>query len=544
MAIEKRFNTRIVLTHDEYNNLKDKTLKYGEVILAKVGVTTGAEGQEPIWMMKVGKEGDNTTVANCPWLVAPAADVYDWAKQENLAVDDVPTLPIGKIDGLQTALDNKADKSAFDNHNHDSVYKKIQEAVAESGAADKTLKISQDAQGKISVTPVDIDIKASQINDFAVEVAKVKVANATAADEATKDASGNVITKTYATKNELTGAKTEVSNLANSIAGGIQNGNIVAAKATEADTLDGKHAADFAEAGHNHKASDLTDFSEDVKAVVNTMGLGTNDTILALTERMGTAEDDIDALQTAVTETIPGAIEDAADDALKAAKEYTDEVKAGILGEGITETFDTLKEIEDWIGKQGGSTVELTKAIAEEAKAREDADKAINDVIDTFGDIVTHNAEDFATPADVKEVSDYLGEFQDQNIAHQPTFGAALDAVADTAYVALATAGNASAQLQDKMDKVSLPDSNRAEEILIVNSSGNAILSGKKVTDFADADHNHDDKYAPINIDTGVMSVAVNADTGLKATNENGAVTIDFIEDVVFVLDGGTAANL
>jgi hypothetical protein len=35
----------------------------------------------------------------------------------------------------------------------------------------------------------------------------------------------------------------------------------------------------------------------------------------------------------------------------KAVAEAIDNMKNDILGEGITETFDTLKEIEDWINK-------------------------------------------------------------------------------------------------------------------------------------------------------------------------------------------------
>ena len=67
----------------------------------------------------------------------------------------------------------------------------------------------------------------------------------------------------------------------------------------------------------------------------------------------------------------------------KAVAEAIDNMKNDILGEGTTETFDTLKEIEDWIEKQGGSAVELTLAINNEAKAREDKDKELQDQIDT-----------------------------------------------------------------------------------------------------------------------------------------------------------------
>lgn len=71
-------------------------------------------------------------------------------------------------------------------------------------------------------------------------------------------------------------------------------------------------------------------------------------------------------------------------DALNAAKAYADDLKDAILGEGIKDTFDTLKEIQDWIEGDGVNATELAGAIAAEAKTREDADKAINDRIDAL----------------------------------------------------------------------------------------------------------------------------------------------------------------
>ena len=60
---------------------------------------------------------------------------------------------------------------------------------------------------------------------------------------------------------------------------------------------------------------------------------------------------------------------------LEDAKAYTNEVKKGLLGEGISDTFDTLVEIQNWINGEGVNATELTEAIAIESKAREDADK-------------------------------------------------------------------------------------------------------------------------------------------------------------------------
>ena len=70
--------------------------------------------------------------------------------------------------------------------------------------------------------------------------------------------------------------------------------------------------------------------------------------------------------------------------ALADAKAYTDEVKAGILGEGISETYDTLKEIQTWIEGDGVNATELTQAIADEARLRSEADTTLQGKIDAI----------------------------------------------------------------------------------------------------------------------------------------------------------------
>ena len=60
----------------------------------------------------------------------------------------------------------------------------------------------------------------------------------------------------------------------------------------------------------------------------------------------------------------------------------TNKVKTDILGEGITETFDTLVEIQDWINGEGVNATELTAAIAEEARLRKEGDEAVTAYVD------------------------------------------------------------------------------------------------------------------------------------------------------------------
>lgn len=71
-----------------------------------------------------------------------------------------------------------------------------------------------------------------------------------------------------------------------------------------------------------------------------------------------------------------------ADEVEANAKAYTNKVKTDILGEGITETFDTLVEIQDWINGEGVNATELTAAIAEEARLRKEGDEAVTVYVD------------------------------------------------------------------------------------------------------------------------------------------------------------------
>lgn len=60
-----------------------------------------------------------------------------------------------------------------------------------------------------------------------------------------------------------------------------------------------------------------------------------------------------------------------------AAKAYADEIKADLLGDDLADTFNTLKDIQDWVDNHEDVTVlGLTQAIANETAKREAADAA------------------------------------------------------------------------------------------------------------------------------------------------------------------------
>lgn len=68
---------------------------------------------------------------------------------------------------------------------------------------------------------------------------------------------------------------------------------------------------------------------------------------------------------------------------LSEAKAYANEIKANLLGEGVlNETYDTLKEISDWIAAEGIDTTELASAIATETANREAENAKLNSLIE------------------------------------------------------------------------------------------------------------------------------------------------------------------
>ena len=115
---EKRLTTRIISKHADLAAWSTSTLvlKAGEIALASIN-TTKPDGQGgsitvPTYLMKVGD--GSKTFKDLNWLAAPASDVYAWAKKQNLALADIPTmdaahipdLAISKITGLETRLEN------------------------------------------------------------------------------------------------------------------------------------------------------------------------------------------------------------------------------------------------------------------------------------------------------------------------------------------------------------------------------------------------------------------------------------------------------
>lgn len=84
-----------------------------------------------------------------------------------------------------------------------------------------------------------------------------------------------------------------------------------------------------------------------------------------------------------------------------AAKAYADGIKSDLLGDDLADTFNTLKDVQDWVDTHGVEATNLSTALAAETKAREEADTALGARIKAYEDV----KDTYATKSEVEAVS-------------------------------------------------------------------------------------------------------------------------------------------
>jgi hypothetical protein len=419
MAIEKVLNTRIQLKYDKYENWvsENPTLKAGEVAiayLASAHTSTSPDNGTHAVMFKVGPGAFNTL----PWTSALAADVYSWAKQSSTDfAANFLSMADANGETMQTKLDNlfatpAEVKAAIDKFQTDilnGVSGRV-EAIEKDylKAADKTElegKITSEANradteekrivGLVEGLDGRIDTLEGHVGDstkgLLKDVADLKTAVGEGGSVDSKIA--NAIADLDAEKSQAAGADglalsiTEVDGKITAISGSIA-----------AETYDAYGAAAAAQSAAEKTASDAlaaarteisAEIDGDVKTAKEALETQINNITNAdngiLAQAKKYTDDEVkelaDGAVKANTEAI-AAINKADTGILAQAKAYTDDVKEAILGEGISETFDTLVEIQKWIEGDGVNATELTKAIADETTRA----KAAEDKIATFGE--------------------------------------------------------------------------------------------------------------------------------------------------------------
>lgn len=533
MATEKILNTRIKLRYDLYSNWSTNNPKLlpGEVALAYVPTGTNnsvsvGEGAvngttPPQVLIKVG-DGEHR-YNDLKYVSALAADVLSVCKSENA----LKTFINGVIADAGIASSEAMEALAG--------------RVTDTEAAITTLNGNDETEGSVAkaikdaIEALDLDNTyafkehthvVADITDFATEAAKVKVANATMADEATKatqDGNGKVIADTYAekattlvgygiedayTKNEtdtaVQGAKDYAKGLVDAIPEQVdytvtcedadfdatsdapafkrhtltQNGNtictidipkelVVEAGSVKEVTEEGNP---YAEAKVGDKYIELIIANQDEPIYVPAKDL----------VDIYTAKDGATEVQVAISN--------------------TNEISATLVNGGITEEklAEGVKTKLNKTWEEVGVAAGLVSALENgQVKTNKEAIEAINN--ETTG-ILAQAKADAADKAAV-----VLAEAQ--AYADQ----AEADAIADAASK-YETKGTA----QGIVDALDLANTYQAK-----GDYATAEQGGKA--------------------DTAIQSVTSVADNGIKATTEGNAVTIDWDPNIVFVFDCGAS---
>lgn len=338
---EKILNTRIINKHASLADWSTSTLvlKEGEIALAYVE-TTKPDGQGgtytvPTYLMKVG---DGThTFKDLTFFVAPASDVYAWAKKESLDLSDIPTLDaahiptlaISKISGLQTKLDNL--EAAVGTGG--SVDTKITNAI---NALDVDASLAADGVVIASISQVDGKIEVTRRALTAADIPDLAIAKITGLQDAL-DAKATTTALTAA----QTALETSISNeaklrgdkdteLANSIddlkskIGNLTNIMNFRGAVESKDAITDPVEGDVIAVTSGDDAG--KEFVYSSGAWVEFGSVTAQDTAIeSLKTRMSTAEGKLNVIQGA--DTVDGSIAKA----LKDAKAYADDAKADAI---------------------------------------------------------------------------------------------------------------------------------------------------------------------------------------------------------------------
>ena len=168
--------------------------------------------------------------------------------------------------------------------------------------------------------------------------------------------------------------------------------------AIKADIKDNADAIDAIKADYL-KAADKTELSNAISAEASRADA-------AEKKALADAKVYADGLVSAEAARADAAIEAAEN----AAKAYADGIKSDLLGDDLTTTFDTLKAVQDWVDEHGEAAADLTEGLANETKAREEADTALDGKI--TAEATARDAADVALGERIDAVSTVANDAQ------------------------------------------------------------------------------------------------------------------------------------
>lgn len=572
MAVETNIKTRVVLNHDEWSNYEGKVLKAGEVALVKVGTAQAAGSvSEPIWMMKVGD--GSKTVQQLPWLVAPAADVYEWAKKSSLDPADVPALEIGKITGLQDALN----ALASEDERIAGLVEGLTTRVGNLETASATHATKAELEAEATARGNEDTRLAGLISglDTRLTAEESKVDNDTTYTFADgTDGKFTVTPKGGSAQTIETGAKSFTENAIaaeaklRSDADTELSGRISTLEAIKHEEFATKNElAGKSDNGHKHVAADVTDFESTVTTIVGGMGIASDEVVSDISERLQTAEGEIDDLQTAVTTTLPGQIGAKVDQSAydqkvielanaDSAEAQAREALAGRVQtlEQTTPTLATKTELQQVDAKFANYVTPAQVDTAIDNKFSPLNIKVEDHIGDTTASLTGLDSRLQTAESSITDLDTAVKAAQADATAAKTAIEAFLDdnAISDGVINTLKeineqlASGDVNAETlagDIQLNKEAIEAEAEARETADTGLS-TAISNEVTAREEADADLQDQIDAVKETADSAVKSVTADGATGLTVETTNGVATIKLIQDVVFVLDGGTAADL
>ena len=414
MATEKILNTRIQLKYDTLTNWNASTfkLKAGELAIVtlgenKDGTTAGTVNQHPV-LFKVGT-GDHT-FSELPFASALAADVYAWAKAETVVLSGktiqfkngsnvVHSITLNYITESEatTLINNALTAYSTTEQMNAAIKVETDRATGIESGLDTRLKALENGDASVS-TQISNAINALDSNASQTAGADGLALGVTLVDGKVTSITGSIAANTYDAYGSASAAESAAKSHAETKASAAE----AAAKGyadTQIEAAEGRAATD-AQNKANAALAEAKTYAEGQASAAQSAAEGK---VTALAE--GAVAQNTAAIA-AINNTESGILAQAkadaktkADKALEDAKAYADDLKDSILGEGISETFDTLKEIQTWIEGDGVNATELTEAIAEEAKTRGEEDTKLQNQINALG--ITDGKVSKAATADV-----------------------------------------------------------------------------------------------------------------------------------------------
>lgn len=351
----KSLKTRIQLKYDTYANwtTNNPTPLAGELCIVVVPVAAGAVAQEPAILFKVG---DGTTPFNTlNFTSGIAADVYDWAKAETK-----PTYAADEITGLSEYISGEIQDT-------NTQYKLEQDS-------DDThiLKLSKKDLNEGDWTVVATITTADTVYDDTALSGRVTaleglIGSTTVAAQIATAISALDLANTYEAKGAAKAVQGETTATVKSVEDSIstiKDGTSIDSFADVETALAGKQpVGDYAT---NSEAQGYADaVRDDVDALETKVGtVQEGKTVVQMIEdaqEAATYDDtEVKADIQANTDAI-GVLNGEATVEGSVKKTVSDEIAKVIAG--APESFDTLKEVSDWIATHGQNAAQMNSAI-------------------------------------------------------------------------------------------------------------------------------------------------------------------------------------